>query len=152
MTIECTHAENWLPGAALPLLMKMYSKTSFLLFIPFPLPRYFRVTYPFAFIHIRSQVLTFFALLFFSVYRSTGCHSLMSFDSRRMPHSRSTSRMLSAHRCIAVFSWSFSFCRTVVYTPSRPRTQGTDMYMSLSVPWIQLCEQRFLDFVFPIVF
>ena len=57
MTIECTHAENRLPGAVLPLLMKMHSKTSFLLSTPFPLSRYFRATYPFASVRIRSQVL-----------------------------------------------------------------------------------------------
>jgi len=75
-------------------------------------------------------------------------HSSTSFvGSRRMPHSRNTPRMSSAHRCTAVFSWSFSFCRTVACTPSRPRTQGTDMYTSLSVPWEQLCERRFLELV-----
>lgn len=80
--------------------------------------------------------------------RFSARHSSTSFvGSRRIPHSRNTLRMSSAHRCTAVFSWSFSFCRTVACTPSRPRTQGTDMYTSLSVPWEQLCERRFLELV-----
>lgn len=65
--------------------------------------------------------------------------------SCRMPHSRRMPRMLSAHVCTAAFSCSLSFCRTVQYTPSRPRTHGTDMYTSLSVPWEQLCEHDFLS-------
>lgn len=131
---------NRLPGAASPLLMKMHSRTSLLPSPPFSLPRYFRVAYPFASVR-RSP--TFLVLPF----SSAGRHSSTSLDSQRMPHSRSTPRMLSAHRCTAVFSWSFSFCRTVAQTPSRPRTQGTDIYTSLSVPWTQLCKQKFLDLV-----
>lgn len=123
---------NRLPGAILPLLMKMHSRMRYSFSpSPFPLLRYFRAAYPFTSVH-RS----FLALLF----SSAGRYSSMSLDSRRMPHSRNTLRMLSAHRCTAVFSWSFSFCRTVAYTPSRPSTQGTDIYTSLSVPWTQLCE------------
>lgn len=125
---------NRSPGAA-SLLMKMHSKTR-ALFLFLPLPSHsFRRGYPF--------------LILLS--SSAGRHSSMSFiDSRRMPHSRSTLRMPSAHRWTAAFSWSFSFCRTVAHTPSRPRTQGTDIYTSLSVPWEQLCKQRFLELVSPL--